>query len=229
MAKENIAKIDDNVWLVTAKRALLGAEVGNRMTVIKLNSAHLFVHSPIKLDDEIKTWISSIGDVGSIIAPNYFHNSYSQSWGDAYPNAEIYAPPGVKQINSYRKLGKDNDEAFSQIWQNTITCITLAGTPKLKESVFIHHPSRSLILTDLCFNIGGDTNFWTKTLLTLYGAYNRFGPTRLLKSLIREQSAFQQSIEEILSHDFDRIIVSHGEIVTDNGKDVFKKAFSFLN
>jgi len=95
----------------------------------------------------------------------------------------------------------------------------------LQEYAFIHHASKTLILTDLAFNFGKDVSGWSALFLKLYGAYGKFGPTFTIRALIKDKNAFSESLKKIVLHDFDRIIVSHGRIVESNGKPMFKTAF----
>lgn len=47
-----LREIDTGIWATEAPQRFLGAEVGTRMTVIGLADGSLFVHSPVRLDDE---------------------------------------------------------------------------------------------------------------------------------------------------------------------------------
>ncbi len=51
-----------------------------------------------------------------------------------------------------------------------------------------------------------------------------------MKSMIENPSTFGQSIEQVLAWDFDRIIVSHGDILESDGHCLFYAAFKeFMN
>ena len=45
-------QIHDDVWTTTAPLTMLGLHLGTRMTVVRLPSGGLWVHSPIPLDAE---------------------------------------------------------------------------------------------------------------------------------------------------------------------------------
>ncbi len=62
--------------------------------------------------------------------------------------------------------------------------------------------------------------------MKLNGGFDRFGPTRLLMLwFVRDRKAFETSIREVLEWDFDRIVMSHGEIVHRDGKAMMREAF----
>jgi hypothetical protein len=62
----------------------------------------------------------------------------------------------------------------------------------------------------------------------LSGAAGHFGPHRLIKLALSERSAARASVERILQWDFDRVIVTHGDVLDTGGHDRVRAAFSFL-
>jgi hypothetical protein len=65
-------------------------------------------------------------------------------------------------------------------------------------------------------------------LLRLNDCYCKFGPSRLLKSAIKDRAALRRSLDHLLGWDFDAIIVSHGRNVGTGGKALLRDAFAFL-
>src|SRR5690606_31041515 len=65
-----------------------------------------------------------------------------------------------------------------------------------REVVFFHPPSRTLVLTDLAFNVR-EGGLFTRIALRLNGGWDRFGPTRALRSSIHDPAAFDASIRRI--------------------------------
>ncbi len=65
-------------------------------------------------------------------------------------------------------------------------------------------------------------------LLRLNDCYCKFGPSRLLKSVIKDRAALRRSIDHLLDWDFDAILVSHGRNVKTGGKALLRDAFAFL-
>ena len=46
-----------------------------------------------------------------------------------------------------------------------------------------------------------------------------------MKAMIEDVALFIMSLEQAMKWDFDRIIVSHGEIIETGGKEAFQQAF----
>lgn len=65
-----------------------------------------------------------------------------------------------------------------------------------------------------------------RIILELFGTFNKFAVSRFYSAFIKDRAEFQKSIERVLSHDFENIIVSHGENVIGNAKAVLKEALA---
>ncbi len=63
----------------------------------------------------------------------------------------------------------------------------------------------------------------------LIGSYGRFGPSRLDPLLIRDRGAARECLEHILTWDFDRIVVAHGDdILETGGQEALRSGFAWL-
>ena len=101
--------------------------------------------------------------------------------------------------------------------------------PKINEFVFLHRPTRTLIVTDLVFNFDvARQNVFGKLFLKLNGIYGQVGCSRLFRHFIKDRAAFQQSITAILALDFDRLILAHGAIVESDASQILTHAFRWL-
>jgi hypothetical protein len=60
------------------------------------------------------------------------------------------------------------------------------------------------------------------------GATGRFGPHRPVRSMIRERAAARGSLSKILDWDFDRVIVTHGEVLERGGREALRAGFAYL-
>ncbi len=214
------------IWTVAAPFTALGMDFRNHMTVVALPDGNLWLHSVIPLTPELEQEIRALGNVGHIVVPNTTHNLFTERWRTAWPQAKLYAPPAAKRVTPDLPLSEASLPACQAAWKNDISPLAVTGMAYLNEYVFIHHPSRTLILTDLAFNFGAETAGRTRFALKLYGAYGHLGPSRLIRLLIRDKRAFSTSLERILALDFDRIIMSHGIPLLQDAKQRFSAAFA---
>ena len=83
----------------------------------------------------------------------------------------------------------------------------------------MHVPSRTLILTELLFNFGDNEPLWTELLLRVaVGGEHHPGMSRPFRAGVKDETAFQTSMATILSWDFDRVIVGHGDVIDFDGQ-----------
>lgn len=73
-----LTKHTENVWGAERPFTWFGIDVNGRGAVVKLSDGSLWVHSPVKLDPELKTAMDALGPVKHIVTPNFEHNKYAQ-------------------------------------------------------------------------------------------------------------------------------------------------------
>ena len=99
----------------------------------------------------------------------------------------------------------------------------------LDEIVFYHRRSRSLIVADLLFNLSEKDAWITRTMGSLViGPFPGCRFARLYRPALLDRRRMRTALERILDWDFDQIIVGHGAVVENNGKEVFRTAFRWL-
>lgn len=203
-------------------------DFSTRMTVIRLPDGGLFLHSPVRLDDGLRAELDALGTVRAVVAPNKAHHLFIGDYRRPYPTARFYGALGLqtkrKDLTFFGMLG---DEPMPE-WRGSIEQHFFRGAPWLNEVVFFHPSSRSLLLTDLAFNVPAGKVWGVPLVYRLMGAEGIFGPHRFIKWSIRDGNAALRSLRKILEWNFDRVIVTHGDIVETGGKPKMRKAFSFV-
>ncbi len=227
-SREDYQEIAYNkLWIKSVPFRFIGLEIGIRMTIVRLDKNDLFVHSPIPLDPLTKTMLYDLGQVKYVISPNNLHHLFLSEYVKDFPYAKFYASPGLvekrKDIQFYSVLTEIPDPAWKDHLDQTIFV-----HPDLKEVVFFHRSSKTLIVADLLANFGHNSAFMTRLLSKMSGSLGE--PTCNLNFRIGAHELYQVklSLEKIMTWDFEVIILSHGQIITQNAKDVFKKVFSFI-
>jgi len=221
-----LRQLDTSLWVIEAPFKLLGIDFGNRMTCVQLADHSFWLHSPTRFNKASYEEIKAKGEIKYLVAPSLMHNLYIMDWKDQETSTRVLAPARAKKVQPDIKLDETPQQEINRLFNDEISCIPINGMPLLQEYAFIHHASKTLILTDLAFNFGSEVTSWTKFFLKLYGSYNKFGPTFTIRALIKDKIAFRESLQTIVKQNFDRIIVSHGRIVETDGKNILRKAFS---
>ena len=198
------------------------------MTVIRLPGGGLFLHSPVKLDPDLKQALDALGPVRAIVAPSKAHHLFAGDYIGAYPEAVFYAAPGVGDRRRDLVVGRILGDDPPPLWAGQIEQHLFRGVPALNEVVFLHLASRTLIVTDLVFNVPASEPHRARLFYTLVGAVGRFGPHRVVRMAFRDKQAARRSVAAILEWDFDRVVMSHGQVLETGGHDQFRAAFTWL-
>ena len=216
------------LWVAETPLRFYGVEVGTRMTACRLSDGGLWLHSPVRLTDELRKDLGRLGPVRFVVAPNKLHHRFVGDYSSAYPDARVYASPGLP--------GKRPDLPFRGVlgdvpepgWAEDLDQAVFRGERQLEEVVFLHRASRTLILADLVQSGHAESPWLTRLATRLNGTYERPGPPAPVRLGFRDKAAARASLERILSWDFDRIVMAHGRIVETGGKAAFEHAYSFL-
>jgi hypothetical protein len=102
-------------------------------------------------------------------------------------------------------------------WAGEIDQVLVQGTRIMREVAMFHRASRTAILVDLIENftdatpgIGGALKFWFKTVLRMW---NNPRPAPEYRMGWSDRAAAAQSLRRILAWDFERIVLSHGDLI----------------
>jgi hypothetical protein len=198
------------------------------MTVIRLGGGRLLLHSPVALDPELRRQLDALGRVCFAVAPNRLHHLYAGGVAQAYPGTRLWVAPGLERKRPDLVFEAVLTDEAPEEWRGEVDQTFFRGRPYENEVVFFHRASRTLVLCDLAFNIGPRAAPLTRLLMRLIRSYGRLGPSTLDPLLIRDRRAARESLERILTWDFDRIIVSHGDVLESGGHEILRRGYSWL-
>jgi Domain of unknown function (DUF4336) len=141
-------------------------DVGCRMTIVELprkdgdSKSDLWIHSPVALDGPLQALLQDLGTVRYVVSPNYEHIKFASQWALAYPHAELWACPGLRQ--KVPNTGWTHEIPFGvrslELWPGILALHSdcevnpFTGEPFFNEVVFYHVSSKTLLTTDLYWN-----------------------------------------------------------------------------
>lgn len=225
-----LRQLAPNLWV--AERSFKNGpfEVGARMTVIRLRDGGLFLHSAVELDRELRAALDALGPVRAVVAPNRHHHLFAADYPTGYPEARLYAAPGLAEKRPDLKFAAELGDEAPDAWRADVEQHLFRGAPFLNEVVFFHPATRTLLLTDLAFNIPvHGTRGATRLFMRAVGAEGRFGPHRLARwFFLRDRAAARESVRCMLRWDFDRVTVTHGDVLDHGGHEAVRAAFAYL-
>ncbi|MEM7437671.1 MAG: DUF4336 domain-containing protein [Myxococcota bacterium] len=222
-----LRELAKGVWVADVPNSFYGLQFGSRMTVIRLGDGSVVLHSPIAIDDAAKSEIDAIGPVGHIIAPNIFHHVYAKEAVDRYPSAKVHVAPGLDKKRPDLRVDAVLGGPADPAWRNELDPVPIEGTI-LKETAFVHHPSGTLICSDLIENFETSDHWFTRVYLKANGVYGKPGLSTALRFAFRDKRKGRRSIDALLEHSFDGISLAHGDPITEGGRDVLRASYTWL-
>jgi len=226
---QELEDADRGLWTFHQPLSVLGAEVGCRMTVVRLGNGDLLVHSPIRLTPALERRLGELGPVRHVLAPNLDHYLFVPDYRMSYPAACFYAAPGVApKLPSVRfDVVLEHPRTISA-WKDTVGQCYFRSSSTLQEFVLFHLATRTLVSADLAFNIQESHGWLSGVLLRLNDSHKTFGPSRVCRSHITAPGVARRDVDEILALEPQRIVVSHGEILAAGGTDALRRAYAWL-
>lgn len=198
-----------------------------RMTIVRLTDGRLWLCSPVPLDDALTARVEALGPVGFLVAPNSFHHLHLGAAHARWPEAALWVAPGVvpkhPELPIAGVLGEDEPP-----WIADVGVELLGGTVPMREAVFCHHASGSLIATDSLFNVQEDESAFTRAFWRLFGVWGRVAQSWAFWAMTRDRAAAAASARRVLAWDFDRLVVAHGDVLDEGAHAAVEAAYGWL-
>lgn len=226
---ELIEFVADHIWLQDYPIHFAGCDFNARMSVVRLADSTLLLHSPCEIDSRTKKAISELGDVAYIVAPSSYHHLYIPSAQAAFPQAETYICPGIERKRPEIDFDWFLADQPPKAWADTLDQVLVRGNKYIWEVAFLHKPSRTLLLVDLIENFTDQTpnvnwrlKLWWKVVFHMW---DHPKPAPEYQMGWKDKAAARKSLERILDWDFERIVLSHGDLIDDNAKAIAQEAW----
>ena len=193
-----------------------------RSTLVPLKNNKFVLISPVKFDESQRSELLK-ANPEAIVSPSCFHHLFIKAAHDYLPEAKLYGAPGLQRKRADIKWDGILTEN-SWPYQDELKAIFIEGAPKINEVVFYHCDSKTLIVTDLLFNLKNLKSLPEKLVYGLMGTFNNPAVSRLVKLLMKDRKALKKSLKQVLDLDFDRLVMAHGEIIPTGGKKIISDA-----
>lgn len=210
----NIIHIDSVV-----KMPLMSLPV--RSTFVKIGDHGILISPGSRVTEQ---QLSKLPKVTDIIAPNLFHIAGVPKAKEYFPEAKVWGPKGAQEKYPNVKWDSILDES-SWPYGEELQMLSFAGMNSVFESVFFHKPSKTLIATDMAFNLTKAKGLGAFIILKLFGTYRKFAVSKFFLRAVSDKTAFAATLRKILQWDFETLSVSHGELIVDQAKDKMRSAF----
>jgi len=201
-----------------------------RMAVARLSDGSAWVWSPVALTDDLVDFMNTFKSVRYIVSPNKIHHLSLAQWHDQWPEARMYAPPGLTQrkpdLRFNAELGDDPDPA----WAADIDQVIFRGSLAMEEVVFFHRESRTAIFCDLIQRHPEATmTGWKGMLMRVDSLVGNDGSTpREWRASFLRRGKGRAAREKVLSWKPERLLIAHGECAQTGATEIINKALSWI-
>lgn len=222
-----LQRLADGVWAADDDLRLNpGFHMPVRMTVLRLPSGSLLLHSPVALDDALARELEALGEVAWIVAPSGLHHLFAAPAKARFPRARLAASAALRKKRPDLAVDAwlEGDEA--RPFGDGVLGVRVRGAPSVDEWVFVHEPSRSLLVTDLVFHVRRTRGWLTPWVLRVMGVHDRLGQSRAWRILVKDRAAARESAERILGLDFDRLVPAHGDPIDAGARPLLAAALT---
>ncbi len=212
----------DGVWLHKhVMRMAPGTSLPCQTTLLRSAPGELVCVSPGPFSAADVEAISALGTVTWLVAPNLFHHLHLRPAQEALTGSRIAAPAGLTQKR--KNLTIDSELATVDLGPD-IQAFAIEGEPGIQEFALYHRPSKTLVVTDLIFNLQKPAGFLSPLMFGLMGTYNRLAASRLVKFMVKDDAAFRASVRRLLDLEIDGLIMAHGTPITTDGNQALRSA-----
>ena len=218
--------VPDQVWLKEFPVRIAGGCLLTRMTVLRSDDGGVFLHSPVVMDDATRVAIARLGPIRAIIAPSNCHHLFVGQAQQAFPSAPTYGVEGIEAKRSDLYFDALIGNEPPALWAGQMDQVVI-GNRIMREVDFLHRSSRTLVVTDLIENFRDETpgtNRMLRGMIKLLGMWGSPNSAPELRWFTVHRKAAREALEKILSWDFDRIVLAHGELILREPKTAIRKA-----
>jgi len=232
---DTLKPVAEGLWIVDGALPKAGVQIPVRMTVIRLASGGLWLHSPTLCAPGLRAELEREGPVAHIVAPNFAHWTFAKTWQDACPRATTWAAPGLRERGQVKRSGLRIDHDLAtwppEEWAGEIDQVLVPGGMNVTEVAFHHRPTRTLILTDLVENFEPEKlNPLVRPLIRAAGAMAPEGKAaahyRLVMNMRREK--VKEAAGRMLDWAPERVIFAHGAWFESDGTAQLRRSFRWL-
>lgn len=192
-----------------------------RTTLVKVNGK-VIIFSPLNFTNEQLDEIKRFGPVSDLVAPSLLHHLYIGHAIKNFPEAKVWAVPGLPEKRPEVQWSATLTDGT---WTYpSIELLQIEGLGKISEVVFFCKELKTLLVTDLVFNLQNVKGIRSLILLSLFGTYRRFAVSRLIRHFVTDRRALRQSLLKLLMWDFDQIVMAHGDVLRSQGHHALTQA-----
>lgn len=210
--------------------SFFGFPYPTRMAVARLADGSVWVWSPIALTRELADQVQSIGPVRYIVSPNKLHHLFLQQWLDHWPEARLYAPPGLARKQPALRADAELDDQPVSSWEADIDHAVFCGSFAMAEVAFFHRASRTAIIGDLIQRFSDQhLSGWKGMVMRLGGLAGENGSTpRDWRASFLRHGPARAALRKVLAWNPERLLIAHGACAQAGAAKIIAAALGWV-
>lgn len=210
--------------------SFFGFPYPTRMALARLSDGSVWVWSPVALTPELADRVDAIGPVRYIVSPNKLHHLFLREWAEHWPEARLYAPPGLARKKPALHFDAELGDEPIPSWAADLDQVVFRGSFAMAEVVFFHRASRTAIIGDLIQRFSdADISGWKKTVMRLGGLMGDRGSTpRDWRASFLRRAPARAALQKVLGWNPDRLLIAHGTCAQSGATETIATALSWI-
>lgn len=229
--------------------------IGGRSIAIKMRDGKLWLVPSTPLDEPTKAKIDAMGQVAYLVAPDNVHHLFLKDFHAAYPAAKVVGTQGHEEKRPDVKFSGiyGKDPPSTKYGYESELVPQYFPTFANRDVAFLHKDSKTLITADLLFNLpcnqqyrntpAGKATSWIPGVIwfsKFFNPYSAFHKTFLANAGVanhipgaknggtseEKKKNFAEAASTVAKWDFRRIIMLHGDIIENHGREAWIAAYS---
>jgi hypothetical protein len=223
----------ENIWIAEGPLVRdMRAWFTTRMTVVKLSNGSAWIESPVPASPETLQSIAEIGPVKYLVAATMRHVWRLENARTQFPDAQLWVCRRTRLTLQHGELPITGilTDTPSPDWADDFEQLEFKGNPLLSEVLFYHKKSHTVIIGDLiASNKKIKGKLLSNFIFRLGGVlYPKGGVSRDIRMSFNDRDLARQSLETLLSWDFDKLIIAHGDCIETDAKSFVEEKFRWL-
>lgn len=201
-----------------------------RMAVVCLSDGSSWVWSPVELTEELANAVDAVGPVRHIVSPNKIHHLFLKAWAERWPDATIYAPPGLAKRKPELRFDAELGDTADRAWAADIDQTIFRGSLAMEEVVFFHRLSQTAIVCDLVQRHDPtQAKGFKGMLMRLDGLVGEAGSTpREWRATFLTRRRAREARAQVLAWKPERLLIAHGECAQENATQILERALAWI-
>lgn len=230
-----LKQITQDIWIFDgAPISAPGVSIPIRMTVIRLSSAGLLLHSPVRYSEDLRQELERIGPIKYLLAPNIGHWMFLRGWQRALPAVSTFAAPGLadrRQVQAARvQIDREIDGETPPEWADDLDVVSVRA-PMFCEVELFDRRSRTLVLADLVQNLDPDQLSPPARLIAkLVGVRKPDGQAPIYLRLLLHLGgrSVGTAARRLLSYEPERVVFAHGDWFESHATERLRRSLRWL-